>query len=738
MTSLPINHPAKRFFHTPAGDHSPAGAFDAATSGNAVNQVQFTYNDFGQSIQTFQEHDGTVNTGTTPSVQRGYANGSTNTVRPLSLTYPNGRELTYDYGTTGEINDALSRIGSIVDDDTTHLADYEFVGLAGVIQQTSPQPNLRYTLAGGSNDPDTGDIYTGLDRLGRVKDSRWYSTSTNDDLSRIQYGYDRASNRIWRKNPIATANSAEYDWLYTYDGLQRLKTANRGTLNGTQTALTSTAFKQDWNLDPTGNWEGFKQSDNGSTWSMEQERTANPVNEITDITNTVGSTWADPAYNAVGNMTTIPKPKQMDEAYTATYDAWNRLVKLEEEVSSTLETVAEYHYDARNFRVAVKTYNSGVLDETTHAYFTDGWRNIEERIDSNSTPSQHHIWGLRYIDDLILRDRTTASTLDERLYALQDANWNVTAVAGEGGDPQERIEYDAYGVATVNSPYFDSLSTSDFNWETTCCGYWHDLRTGLSAIRHRFYFHGLGQWTSRDPLGSLAGSHLYQYALSMPTSFSDPFGLQEESSHEDWMAEWVLRNPNWDKGLSPRKKELVNQYLTSTVRRGCVGLTCVELGIKEGKGDKTWPDMRNCYATLSEAKDRKNVMEEQNICKGKNCNHEKARPRIYSIHFWNNRGKNRTKPYASKNSSTGKIDLSNWDRVRRPQLPGDPNWVNFDYGYLNDDGMMVHADHEHLPDLPGVGPMTVLTSSVEDWMVNNTDFNYEVWCVACETNEAIK
>ncbi len=107
-----------------------------------------------------------MSTGTTPSVQRGFTNGGTSTVHPLSLTY--------DYGTTNEINDTLSRIGSIIGGDIslTHLADYEFLGLAGVMLQTSPQPNLRYTLTGVSNDPHTGDIYTGLDRFSRVKDSR--------------------------------------------------------------------------------------------------------------------------------------------------------------------------------------------------------------------------------------------------------------------------------------------------------------------------------------------------------------------------------------------------------------------------------------------------------------------------------------------------------------------------------------------------------------------------------------
>jgi hypothetical protein len=47
---------------------------------------------------------------------------------------------------------------------------------------------------------------------------------------------------------------------------------------------------------------------NGTTWSLDQSRTAKPVNEITDLTNTIGSTWIEPAYNRAGNMTTMPQP----------------------------------------------------------------------------------------------------------------------------------------------------------------------------------------------------------------------------------------------------------------------------------------------------------------------------------------------------------------------------------------------------------------------------------------------
>jgi hypothetical protein len=112
---------------------------------------------------------------------------------------------------------------------------------------------MTYTLIGGmGDDPDTGDIYKGLDRFGRVKDCRWiaYPTPTTaEDAARIKYGYNRASSRIWREDPVAKANSAEYDELYAYDGLQRLTDMQRGTLYaytayGAPTFLQSTFTHQ--------------------------------------------------------------------------------------------------------------------------------------------------------------------------------------------------------------------------------------------------------------------------------------------------------------------------------------------------------------------------------------------------------------------------------------------------------------------------------------------------------------
>jgi YD repeat-containing protein len=65
-------------------------SYDNATvgSGAVVNDIQFAYNLFSQLVTEYQSHSGAVNTGATPNVKYGYADGTTGTVRPTSMTYP--------------------------------------------------------------------------------------------------------------------------------------------------------------------------------------------------------------------------------------------------------------------------------------------------------------------------------------------------------------------------------------------------------------------------------------------------------------------------------------------------------------------------------------------------------------------------------------------------------------------------------------------------------------------------
>ncbi|WP_372724274.1 hypothetical protein, partial [Novipirellula sp.] len=367
------------------GNVSAVTCYNAAAvgSGSIVNQVTREFDDFGNVTATYQSHSGAVNPASTPSVGRSYTDGSSNVLRPTATLYPNGREVTLSYGANGSITDQLNQVSSIVDDDSTVLAQYEYLGLESFVQQDSPEADLRYTLVSPtlSTDPDTGNIYTGLDRFGRLKDVRWRDVSEGSDLSRVQYGYDRASNRTWRENP--SDPNREHDWLYLYDGLNRLQSAQRGELNSSRTAIETLDAAQCWKLDPTGNWSEFRQDENGNgTWDFNQTRTANAVNEITDISNTPSNIWATPAYDKSGNTTTNPRPDLGTNAtMTATFDAWNRMTKLVDDANSNV--LLENQYDGRNFRVVAKEYASGTLSATREYYFTDSWQCLEEHVDTS-------------------------------------------------------------------------------------------------------------------------------------------------------------------------------------------------------------------------------------------------------------------------------------------------------------------------------------------------------------------
>ena len=165
--------------------------------------------------------------------------------------------------------------------------------------------------------------------------------------------------------------------MYGYDGLYRLKLVNRGTLNSTQTAIVrgSGAFNQCWTLDATGNWKGFREDDTGSgTWNLVQSRSANTVNEITGITNSVGAAWVNPVYNANGNMTTIPQPVDPANATRARMTPGNRVVKLVD--LSSGQTAQTNAYDGRNYRTIRSNFTAGILSETRHFFYLAGWQLI--------------------------------------------------------------------------------------------------------------------------------------------------------------------------------------------------------------------------------------------------------------------------------------------------------------------------------------------------------------------------
>ncbi len=146
---------------------------------------------------------------------------------------------------------------------------------------------------------------------------------------------------------------------------------------------------------------------------------------------------------------------------------------------------------------------------------------------TGSNTVTRNVWGPAYVDALVLRDRDTDSngTLDERLYPLQDANWNTTGLVNTSGTIVERYTYSPFGVVTFRDASGSVLSSSAKDWNFLHQG-GERIAAGNYDFRNRVYSPTLGRWLSNDPIGFNAGDlNFYRYVGNSPIDENDPIGL---------------------------------------------------------------------------------------------------------------------------------------------------------------------------------------------------------------------
>ena len=189
---------------------------------------------------------------------------------------------------------------------------------------------------------------------------------------------------------------------------------------------------------------------------------------------------------------------------------------------------------------------------------------LEERVDSSTNPAQQFVWGRRYIDDCVLRDRDTTGngSLDERLYALQDANWNVTSIVNATGVVQERFAYSAYGEPMFLNSIFVEQVTSSHDWERLFAGYWL-CSEGWYSVRLRILVVGVG-WTTRDKYMSTTVPNLYEYAIGQPLVELDPFGDLPLAVHAALLAWALCMIPHFFYGLKKYKSHEAMRHCVTT------------------------------------------------------------------------------------------------------------------------------------------------------------------------------
>jgi RHS repeat-associated protein len=293
---------------------------------------------------------------------------------------------------------------------------------------------------------------TTLEDLGRVASVSAVKGSTT--LDGYGYTYDRNSNRLTRSNATNTA----FNEAYAYDGTNQL------------TGFTRGSDSKDWGFDALGNHTSV--TTNGGTpdtW------TANAQNQITGIG---GATT--PTYDSNGNMTGD------EQGRTLIYDAWNRLVQ----VKNGSTVLKAYTYDGGNRKI---TEDDGTT--VTQLVYSAAWQVLEERV--GSSVMSLYVWSPVYVDALVMRDDGVL-----KVWAIQDANWNVTALVDDSGNMLERFGYDdPYGKVTVyDVSWIVQSGGSGYGWTITFQGMRYDAATGNFYQRMRWYSPTLGRWITVDPI----------------------------------------------------------------------------------------------------------------------------------------------------------------------------------------------------------------------------------------------
>ncbi len=516
-------------------------SYSATSGGTLRNQVRFTYDGWGNELKCEQGHEGTA-TGA-PSFQKTFADGAVGGeakyARLASSTYPNGRVVYVNYPAPGAlaVRDKLDRPDNISNDasGTLKFAQMTYLGTWSVVKRAHPQVTggLNLDLGTGTGNP------TGWDDLGRIDDQKWQNDSSVIK-DQYQYGYDRTSNRTFRDNLTATAK----DHYFTSNGLDQVGTGKQGDLNAGRTDITGTpAFQETWTLESHGNTRQLVQTTSGTT-TLNQTRTHTKANEVTTIAATVGTNWGDGVLDRNGFMTRVPKPGNEGQRWRLTSDAWLRVMRVVNDTGGA--TIAEYKYDGLHRRT-VKLKPNGANWDRRDYYYSCEWQVVEERELLNTAskttvatvPKFQWVWGVTYIDEVVLRDENKdgdgdcVDGTDQRLYPTQDGNWNVTALVDTAGTVVERVLYDAYGKHALWNPAWSATQSSTlYTNEVLYAGYRLNPESGLYQVRNREYHPTLGRWVQRDPMGYDDGMNLYQYVSSSPASTVDPMGLGSKALEE--------------------------------------------------------------------------------------------------------------------------------------------------------------------------------------------------------------
>lgn len=472
-----------------------------------LNQPRTITDPLGQSAGFGYDDNGNLTTLTDArnnAVSWAYDNAD----RPKSATDAVGAQATFEYDTAGLLKKVTSRSGKVA------TATYDLLG--------RPKTAQYGVDIAGQAESTVGYNYDGHDLLRQLTDSQ---------AGNQTFAYDTYDRPKTVTGPNGTVG-------YTYDAADRRQTMTAGGQTTTYgfdktsilTSVTTGTQEVGFGLDAVGREKtatmpggitrttGYDKT--GITKSIAYAKGATSIGDLNytrDVrslqTGLTGS-FADVALPAAETDAVFGKDNRITTfaGRSFTYDADGQLKS---------DGIRDYTWNARGQLSgltktgqsstfgydALGTRSTKTVAGTTDKFLTDGSNPLVEQDAAGDTTATVATSGL---DQYLTRTENGTT----QVY-LTDALGSVIGLANSDGTIATTYAYDPNGQTTTagaasSNPYtFTGRENDD---------------TGLLYYRDRYYDPETGRFISQDPIGQAGGTNLYQYALSSPTTYTDPTG----------------------------------------------------------------------------------------------------------------------------------------------------------------------------------------------------------------------
>ncbi|HRT52309.1 MAG TPA: RHS repeat-associated core domain-containing protein, partial [Anaerohalosphaeraceae bacterium] len=159
----------------------------------------------------------------------------------------------------------------------------------------------------------------------------------------------------------------------------------------------------------------------------------------------------------------------------------------------------------------------------------------EDWLTSNATYDYDSSGVVDFNDFAVLADDSWSlpTAKETRFYYLKDALGSVVGIVGgrfQRVSDREFYLYDVYGTPSESS--VPSAAGNPYLF----AGYRYDPESGLYYIVNRTYDAETGRFLQTDPIGYADSMNLYEYVMSNPTNWVDPYGLK--SLYKDQWSWW--------------------------------------------------------------------------------------------------------------------------------------------------------------------------------------------------------